>query len=401
MVRAMTSAPRPSILLLIALVTVGPVSTDIFLPSLPDMTRVFGTDVSHVQLTLSVFIAGFALAQLVYGPLSDRFGRRPVLMGGLVLYLAASVLCLLAGSIHALIAARLLQSLGACAGPVLGRAIVRDVYPRDEAARTLATMASAMTLAPAAAPLLGGTLHTTFGWKANFVVMVLFGAALLPTVWWRLAETNLHRDRHALRLHRMLGNYASLLGNASYLGQTLTLSFVFAAMFSFISGVSFVIIDVLGVEPQHFGFCFAVVIAGYLCGNLTTVRLTQRFGLERMIRAGVIIALAGGAVLAALALAHQQTIPAVIGPMAIIFLAAGLVLPNGTAAAIGPHGRIAGSASALLGFIQMALASFSGWLVGRLHNGTTLPMSLMIAAALILAAATYATLVGRRKAPAG
>jgi DHA1 family bicyclomycin/chloramphenicol resistance-like MFS transporter len=395
----MTNPPRrPPLALLIAMVTFGPVSIDIFLPSLPDMTRVFATDVSHVQMTLSVFIAGFALAQLVLGPLSDRYGRRPILLAGIALYLLASLAALAAKSIETLILARLIQSFGACSGPVLSRAIVRDVYPKDEAARTLALMASVFSIAPAVAPILGGGLHVLFDWHANFVVMVIFGITLFIGVWTKLCETNQHLDRHALNLGRMLNTYALLLGHRSFLGYALTGSFVFAGMFCFISVGSFVLIDVLGVRPEHFGFCFAIVVGGLLVGNLATARLSHRFGLQRMVGAGVIIAILSGASLAALSLAHVHTVAAVLIPMIGVFLSSGLVFPNGTAAALAPHGRVAGSASALLGFLQMAVASSAGWLVGRLHDGTTLPMCAMIAAMLAIGALAYVLLVIRPRA---
>ncbi|PKU23376.1 multidrug effflux MFS transporter [Telmatospirillum siberiense] len=388
--------PRPPLALLIAMVMVGPVSIDIFLPSLPDMTRVFATDVSHVQLTMSIFIGGFALSQLILGPLSDRYGRRPVLLTGIILYLIASLASLAARSIETLILARLVQSFGACAGPVLSRAIVRDAYPRDQAARTLAMMASVFTIAPAVAPIFGGWLHTLFDWRANFVVMAVFGVVLFLGVWRWLAETNLHPDRHALKLSRMLGTYALLMGRRSFLGYTLTVSFVFAGMFCFVSIGSFVLIDVLGVRPEHFGFCFALVIIGLLSGNVITARLGHRFGMARMIGAGVVIGVLSGTILGGLALAHIQTIAAILAPMTGVFLAAGLVLPNATAAAIAPHGRIAGSASALLGFIQMAVAAGAGWMVGRLHDGTTLPMALTIALMLFIGAASFALLSDRK-----
>lgn len=391
----MNSPSRPPLALLIAMVTVGPVSIDIFLPSLPDMTRVFATDVSHVQMTMSIFIGGFALSQLVLGPLSDRYGRRPVLLAGIALYLAASLLCLMARSIETLILARLLQSFGACSGPVLSRAIVRDAYPKDQVARTMAMMASVFTIAPAVAPIFGGWLHTLFDWRANFVVMVIFGAGLFLSVWKWLRETNLHPDQHALKLGRMLATYLLLLRHRSFLGYTLTVSFVFAGMFCFVSMGSFVLIGVLGVRPEYFGFCFAVTVAGLLTGNVITARGGHRFGTLRMVRAGVVIASLAAMVLGGLALAHVQTIAAILLPMIGIYLAAGLILPNGTAAAITPHGRVAGSASALLGFIQMAVASAAGWLVGRLHDGTTLPMSVTTAVMLFIGLASFMLLANR------
>jgi DHA1 family bicyclomycin/chloramphenicol resistance-like MFS transporter len=371
------------------MVTFGPVSIDIFLPSLPDMTRVFATDVSHVQTTLSIFVAGFALAQLVLGPLSDRFGRRPVLLAGTGLYCAASILCLFARSIETLILARLLQAFGACAGPVLSRAIVRDVFPPDRAARTLAVMASIMAIAPALAPVVGGLLHSWFDWRANFVVMTLFGLALWIGVRQLLAETNQRPDRKALRLGRMLSAYGMLATHRGFLRYTLALSLLFAAMFSFISGGAFVLISVLGVKPEHFGIFFAMVVGGLLAGNLATARLSHRLSADRLIGAGLVIATASAVPLVGLALAHVQTIAAVVAPMVGIFLAAGLILPNGTAAAIAPHGRIAGSASALLGFIQMGVAATAGWAVGRLDNGTTLPMAATVGAMAGMAALAF------------
>ncbi len=386
---------RPNTLLLVALTAFGPISTDLYLPSLPDMTRVFATDVSMVQLTLSAFIAGFAVAQLIVGPLSDRFGRRPVLLAGVTFYLASSLFCLFAGSIGWLIAGRFLQALGGCAGPVLGRAIVRDVYPRDEAARVLSTMASIMALAPAMAPFLGGALHVTFGWRASFVLFVLFGGVLLTLGWRSLEETNRHPDRRALHPLLMLENYGTLLADRKFVGYTLTLSLAFAWMFSFISGSSFVLIDTLGVKPQHFGFCFIVVVLGYMSGSFAAARLTRRLGIERMIRFGVWLGVSAGIVLAGLAWTGIATVAAVVGPVAVMFFAAGLALPNSTAAALAPHPSLAGSASALLGFIQMAAGALAGWLVGWLHDGTTIPMASVIAIMAVGALLAHRLLITR------
>lgn len=381
--------PRPDSLpvaaLLTAVVAFGPVSTDLYLPSLPAMTRHFQVDVSMAQLTLSVFVAGFAACQLLYGPLSDRFGRRPVLLGGIATYLAASIFCVFAPSIEALIVGRFLQALGACAGPVLGRAVVRDVYPREMAARTLSYMASAMALMPAVAPIVGGVVFSLFGWRANFVVLVLFGLVLMLGVLLMLDETNRQRDRYALRPGRVLGNYGRLLRDRRFIANVLVVAFAFAGLFCFISGSSFVLIDVLRVDPAHFGFAFACVVVGYMSGTFASGRLGPRLGPDRMMRAGVLLGVVAAMVLAGLAWAGVQTVPAVIAPTSLFFLSVGLVLPNGTAAAIGPFATMAGSASAMLGFIQMSAGAVSGWVVGRLHDGTTLPMTATMLAASVLA----------------
>ena len=398
------SPTRRLAVLLTLLVAFGPVSTDLYLASLPDMARAFNTQAGMVQLTLSAFIGGFAVAQLAYGPLSDRFGRRPALLGGILVYVVASILCVFAPSIEALIAGRFLQALGACCGPVVGRAVVRDTFPRDQAAKVLSYMASAMALAPFVAPMVGGWFHTLFGWRSNFALLALFGVGLLVTVWRALEETNLHPDPQALSLGRMAANYGQLLRNRLYLGYVAIVTFTFAGMFAFISGASFVLIDMLGLAPDHFGFGFCIVVAGYMSGGLVAARLTHRIGLERMVGLGV----AGCAVtgVAGAVLAWTVTPPhgwagavLVLVPMMSFFLCSALVLPNSTAGAIAPFARMAGIASAGIGFVQMAGGAAAGWVVGHAFDGTHRPMASMTAAMGLAALAAYLILVRRAAKP--
>lgn len=383
----------PVAVLLTALVAFGPISTDLYLPSLPDMTRAFSTSVSQVQLTLSMFSVGFACGMLVYGPLSDRFGRRPVLIGGAALYTIASIACLFATTIEGLIAARFVQAFGACAGPVLARAVVRDVYSREEGARMMSYMASAMTLAPAVGPILGGWLHATLGWQSNFVALAVFGLGVLGATWWMLRETNAHRDSQALKPGRLMRTYLSLFGSRLFMGYTLTVGFAFAGLFSFISGSSFVVIDVLGVSPAHFGFVFLFVVVGFMTGAFTAARLTMRLGIERVLLMGTALATASGGILAALALAGIQEITALVAPLTVYFYACAMVIPNGTAGAIGPFPTKAGAVSALLGFLQMAIGATAGALVGLLHDGTTVPMTVIIAVSGVLSLCAYGFIV--------
>lgn len=390
-------SPRslPVAVLLTALVAFGPISTDLYLPSLPDMTRAFDTEVARVQLTLSAFIAGFALGMLVYGPLSDKYGRRPVLLGGVALYMVASVACLLAPSIEGLIAARFVQALGACAGPVVARAVVRDVYDRDEAARMLSYMASAMAIAPAIGPILGGWLHTVFGWQANFAALALFGVLVLTATALMLRETNQTRDPNALHPVRMASTYWELLRSRLFVGYTLVVGLTFGGLFSFISGSSFVLIDVLHVKPAHFGFAFAVVVLGYMSGAFLSARLVGKVGLDRVLLIGLcgtVVASWSGAALILLGVEHLAS---VLGPLSITFFFCALVIPNGTAGAITPYPRIAGSVSSLLGFLQMALGATCGALVGLLHDDTIRPMMMIIAGAMVLALISFWFLVRR------
>ncbi len=381
--------------LLTALVAIGPVSTDLYLPSLPAVMRAFNADVASAQLTLSAFMAGFGVMMLVYGPLSDRFGRRPVLLAGMLLYSLASIFCLFAPTIDMLILGRFLQALGASCGPVLGRAVVRDVYGREGSARVLSYMASAMALAPAAAPILGGFLETLFGWRSNFIALMGFGGAMLLALFALLPETNQHRDQEALAPHRLLGNLLSLLKNRRFMGYTLTMSFSFAALFSFISGSSFVLIDVLGVAPGNFGFCFAAVVAGYMGGSLTAGRFTLRLGLDRMIGLGALLGAGAGLLLTGLAIWGPAHWAGVVAPVSLLFFSVGLVLPNASAGAIGPFPQMAGAASSLLGFLQTGLGALAGALTGHLHDGTALPMALIILAMAFACPMAYGLLIAR------
>ena len=253
------AAPRSGAavnLLLTGLVAFQAISTDLYLASLPTMVQVFATSEAKVQLTLSVFLLGSALMQLAYGPISDRFGRRPVLRVAIALYVAASLACAMAPTIEALIFFRLMQAVGSCAGVTLGRAVARDLYSPVVAARVLAYMASAMAIAPIIGPMLGSWMTVHLGWQANFLFLAGFGAICLIGLYTLLDETNLHPDPHAIAPKRILANYLSLLGDRVYLGYALAVTLAYCGIFSFISGSSFTLIDVLGLPTEYFGFCF-------------------------------------------------------------------------------------------------------------------------------------------------
>ena len=366
-------------LLLTTLVALGPLSTDLYLPALPGMTVTFATDVARVQLTLSVFLIGYAVAQLFYGPVSDRYGRRPAMLFGLVLYLLSSVACMLAPSVDALIAARFFQALGACAGPVLGRAIVRDVYGPVQAARVLAYISGAMAIAPMIGPFIGGSLTVWFGWRANFAALALFSAVQTVVVFRLLGESNAHKDPAATRPRRILGNFRMLLAGKTYLGYLLCVSFGYAALFSFISGSSFVLVGLYGLSPQWFGASFGFVVTGYIVGTLLTARYTLKLGPGRMVGMGALFGVVPGTLMAVLAIAEVSSVWAVLLPMFGCTMATGLVMPNATGAALAPYPKMAGSASALMGFVQMALAAAVGIAVGHAYDGTAIPMTGAIA----------------------
>ncbi|HEX2116557.1 MAG TPA: multidrug effflux MFS transporter [Alphaproteobacteria bacterium] len=383
---------------LIGAVALGPISTDLYLPSVPWIGRDLGADVAATQLTLSVFLAAFAIAQIPVGPLSDRFGRRPVLLIGLAIYVLASVACAVAPSIEMLILARAVQAIGACAGVVLGRAIVRDIYGRDRAARMLAYIGSAMALAPMVGPILGGAVQSAFGWRWNFGILTTFGIVALALAWRGLAESNVQRDASALDPVRMAENFGRLLRHRAFLGFALTVAFSYAGLFAFISGSSFVLIDALGVATEHFGFFFAMGVIGYIAGTQIAGRLTMRMGIARMVWLGGTISLAGGAAMVALTPAAAGTVWAAFAvalPMACYMVGTGILMPNAQAGALGPFAQMAGAASALMGFLQTAIAAAVGIVFGQIHDGTPLPMALLVAAAACCSLASFALLARR------
>lgn len=392
------ASPRSSatiVVLLTALVAIGPVSTDLYLPSLPLLGESLSANVSQTQLTLSIFIAGFAVGTLFYGPVSDRIGRRPTLLMGMVLFTGASFACAFAATIEQLIVLRFIEALGGCAGAVLSRAVVRDLFAREDAARVMSYMAGAMALAPALAPIIGGWVHVAFGWRGQFYALGLLGAGLTIAAIFLLGETNRHLNPLATNPTRLVRNVAQLLKHRAFLGFALTSGFSYGGLFSFISGGAFVVIGVLGVAPENFGFLFIFVAGGFVSGALIGGKLTKRVGILGMMTAGVWIGLAAGCIGLALALLGVTAIPAVIAPVSMVFFACALVFPNATAGALGPFAEMAGTASSVASCIQMAMGAAVGALVGVLFDGTTVPLFAVITATTLSAVLVFYGIVRR------
>ncbi|HEX5514638.1 MAG TPA: Bcr/CflA family efflux MFS transporter, partial [Gammaproteobacteria bacterium] len=243
-----------TVLLLAALTALGPLATDMYLPALPAIARGLNAGADQVQLTLSLYMAGFAISQLLCGPLSDHYGRKPILLAGFSIFAAASVLCALAPNIETLLLGRFLQSFGGAVGPVLGRAAVRDIYQPLEAGRILSYMATAMALAPALAPIGGGLLLLFYGWDSIFLVLAAWGVMVIALLALALPEPLPATRRQPIRPGVILSNFRMLLGERRFIGYSLSNACAFAGLFAFLSGSSFVLIEFLGIPPTSYGF---------------------------------------------------------------------------------------------------------------------------------------------------
>ncbi|MCP3867299.1 MAG: multidrug effflux MFS transporter [Gammaproteobacteria bacterium] len=380
-----------------ALVALGPLSTDMYLPAFPTLMQDFDAGIGDVQQTLSIFLIGFALAQLIYGPLSDRFGRKPVLTAGLGIFVLSSFAISFAHSIETLSLLRLFQAIGGSAGPVLGRAIVRDIHGPKESARLLSYISTAMALAPAAAPILGGYMTIWFGWSSIFLFLAGYGVLGLLLLTTQIPETAPQTDRYRISPGQLAHDFGLLLGHPTWRWYALCCSFVFAGLFSFLSGSAFVIIDFLGYGEEEYGLLFALVVFGFMAGTLIGGKLVRRVGIDRLIGAGSIIATLGGVAMALLALLEIYTAAAIVVPHMVYMVGVGIVMPQSMAGALTPYPRIAGTSSALLGFIQMTLAAGIGVLVGHFHDSTPRSMAISIAVVGILTLVSFVMLSRRLK----
>lgn len=371
------------------LTALGPLSTDFYLPSLPEIVLFMRTDVSGAQATLSAFLFGFAAGQIIWGPLSDRLGRRPVLMIGLCLFLVTTLACAFAPSIKALVGARFAQALGASGPIVLGRAMVRDLYEGPRAGRELARMGMIMGLVPAVAPVIGGVLQTAFGWRSTFLATLIFALALLAVIITLMPETLRQRSPDRLSLVAIFRGYRLLLQNRAYRVYVGLTALAYAGLFAFISGSSFVLMGVYGLSAPAYGLSFGFCVLGFILGTIIAQRLVGKRGLDGVIALGV-ACLAGGGLSMLVGVATGLGGPlGVIVPMALYACGVGLVMPQAQASAMMPFPERAGAASSLTGLCQMLLSACVGLLVGHLLKGNALPLPLVMSVIGVVALALF------------
>lgn len=386
------SAPRAGTLLIALLgflAAFGPASMDMYLPTLPALAEFFATSTSRAQLTLSGFTIGFAAGQLFYGPMSDRFGRKRVLVSGVALYCVATVFCALATSVEELIAMRFVQALGGGAGVVLTRAIVRDLLSGDESARALSLMLLVPSIAAFAGPFVGGQLLLWSDWRSIFWLLVVFGIIALALTLYMLPETLPPEKRKQLNVTGVLRECGHILGHRQAMGYMFCGAFSFAAMFAQLSGTPFIYITLFGVPPEYFGFLFGLNILGIMAGSWVNSRLVVRFGMRRMLVVGTSIALFGGLTLMATAWFGIGGLAGIVVPVIIFMVPHNITNANASAATLDHFPHVAGTASALIGAIRFGVGASVGALVGLLHDGTSVPMAAVIAGCAILSAASF------------
>ncbi len=367
--------------LLAAMASLGPFSTDTYMASMPHIAQDLQTQTSQVQLTLSAYLVGFSIGQIFYGPISDTYGRKPVMMFGLIAYTLTSLLCIQVQSIEALIALRALQAFAAAAPIILARAVVRDLNEGEQAARQISIMTSLSGLGPIAAPILGGLLHVAFGWRSVFTAMFLIGLTLIVLNWQLLPETIRQRQSEPLSIINILRSFALVGRNASFRAYVGIQMNVYTCVFSFISASSIILQNLYGCTPLEFSFAFFTVSLAFLTGTFMNRFFLKRIGLDATIGIGIVCLIVGGWLhLIGVSLYPDKVLIFVL-PVILIFHGVGLIFPLSIAAALIPFPERAGAASSLMGICQMLFAALVGAVLGRWIDESALPLAIVLAGA--------------------
>ncbi len=385
-------------LLLSLLTALGPLSMDMYLPSLPAIAQALDASTAQVQLTISSYLVGFAVGQIIYGPISDRFGRRPILLGALVLYAVGSVGCALTQSVGALMAMRFVQALGGAGSIVLARAVVRDLYSGVRAGRELSLMGSITAFAPIVAPVIGGVLQTLFGWRSSFYLLVIFAAVSGATAARLLPETLRQRTTGPFSLAEMGALYRSVLVHRGFLAHLAILTVTFIGLFAWISGASIVMQgSTYGLNPVVFGVTFAVGTFGYVLGTTIAARIVMRFGLDRTMGIGTVALAAGGLAMAAVVALGFSHVGWLVAAMMIYLAGLGFALPQAMAGALTPFPDRAGTASSLMGFAQQSSAAITAAAIGFYLGHSAWPVAGTVATMGCLSFLVWALTRGARR----
>jgi DHA1 family bicyclomycin/chloramphenicol resistance-like MFS transporter len=362
------------------LVALTPLGTDSYVPTLPAIALAFGAPVAEVQFTITTFFFGIAAGQLAWGPLSDRFGRKPALLCGLALYLASALACLGAESVAAITLWRFVQGLGMSSGPVIARTIVRDLHSHEQAARMLARMMVVFGIVPIAAPLIGAQLLTWWGWRGTFDFLAAVAVGLFASVALALKET-VPQKTATISPALIARTFFSVLRERRFIAPFCVLLGAQVGIFAFVTNSSFVLVKALGLSAREYSVLFAVVMIGQIAGAWFTSRMVMRLGIAGMLRFGTRLACTAGLLAAVLAWSGVGHWLAIVLPFMAFMFAASCVVPNATAAALSPFPKSAGTASSLLGACAFLVGAGVSIVLGGLYDGTARPMTTALALA--------------------
>ncbi|MGN8081951.1 multidrug effflux MFS transporter [Variovorax sp. 22077] len=381
---------------LLALVTFsGTLAMHIFVPALPIAAKGLGAGIGQMQMTVSLYILGLALGQLVYGPLADRFGRRPVLLGGLGIYCVAGLAAALAPEVHSLIAARLFQAVGGCAGLVLGRSIVRDTAEPQEATRRLALMNLMVTVGPSLAPLVGGALATALGWRSIFYALFGLGVVGFLFTWRLLPETG--APGAAVNARELGRNYRKLLASPAFLGFSIGGGCATTSMYAFIASAPFIFVDQLHRPAHEAGIYLAILVSGVWLGSFLTSHLISRVRVDRLMTRSNALSVVAAFVLLGAALTEHLSVPLIVACMFLFTVGVGMASPPALTQAISVNPQVIGSASGLYGFTQMAVGALCTALAGMGHANPALASAIVLAGAGIVAQLSFAVALRTQK----
>ncbi|MCT4656284.1 MAG: multidrug effflux MFS transporter [Cohaesibacter sp.] len=384
---ALQKIVKPSLLILVAVTAVNPLALNLYVPSMPSVQNEFDALAATVQLTLSLGLLGTAIIQLIIGPLSDQFGRRPILLGGLLIAVLASFYCALAPSLDGLIIGRILQVAGGAAGLVLGRAIVRDVNNPNEAASMLGYVTMGMAMAPMIGPTIGGILDDLWSWRAGFHFTGLFALIILVAAWAYLPETNKHIGQSA-KASDLLRDYLRLMTYRSFWAYTAVSSFAAGTFFAFLGGAPYVTRNIFGISPTEYGLYFILVAGGYSLGNFFSGRFSALVGIFKMVLMGNLVTLAACVILAVLSFAGYETPIILFVSMFFLAIGNGMTLPNSNAGVVSIVPRLAGSASGLSGSLVTMVSAAASYFVAFVLSDSLLPMVLIMCALSLLGTIT-------------
>lgn len=383
---------KPHLAILICLSAIGPVALNIFLPSMPNLAVSLDTSHDIAQLTLTLYLVAMAFCQLVLGPLSDKYGRRPIILIGVAVFTLSSVGCAFAFNIEQLIFGRILQAAGACAGIVITRAIVRDLYDQQKTTSILGYMTMIMAIAPMLSPIIGGYLDQWYSWRASFYLVSILGLILLLFSAAKLHESN-HSLVEDMHLNTIFSKYKVLIVKRQYLGYVLGTSFGSGVFFAFIAGAPYYATKVLNLQPSEYGFYFVMVSCGYMLGNFISGRFATRVPARTILRIGCALLILGASVLGYFSYTGIDHPVYLFSPMALIACSNGIAIPNGMSGALSVDPKMAGTASGLAGFMQILLGALATFVVGFFHDGSVFPMVITMGVFAVLSVLCFQVLV--------